>query len=166
MDAAVQVHDVPVVHADAASRHQAANRTRIVGAVDGEFAVHQHQSRGTHRILRRATLDIEVRRAATAKRYRRLPRWLDVFAGDPCGAEPLFAGAADADRVLERLILAGDEIEAAFLALDHDGARLGAARAGKVTRMRGAAAKTKRQKRRRSMAVLLLERDRCGRKIT
>jgi hypothetical protein len=40
-----------------------------------------------------------------------------VFAGDPRGAEPLLAGAADADRVLERMILAGDEIKPAFLAL-------------------------------------------------
>jgi hypothetical protein len=46
-----------------------------------------------------------------------------VFAGDPRGAEPLLAGAADADRILERLILASDEIEAAF----PDGAELGVA---------------------------------------
>jgi hypothetical protein len=39
----------------------------------------------------------------------------------------LFAGTADADRVLKRLFLAGDEIEAAFLALYHDGAGLGIA---------------------------------------
>src|SRR5262245_49318508 len=127
MDAPVQVHDVPVVHADAARGYQAADRARIVGAVDGEFVVDQHQRRGTHRILWRATPDIEVRRALTAQRRRRLPRRLDVFAGDPRGAEPLLAGAADADRVLERLILAGDEIEAAFLALYHDGAGLGIA---------------------------------------
>jgi hypothetical protein len=35
----------------------------------------------------------------------------------------LLAGAADADRILERLILASDEIEAAF----PDGAELGVA---------------------------------------
>src|SRR5262249_806150 len=80
-------------------------------------------------ILRFVTpsIDIEVWRAVTAQRCRRFPRWLNVFAGDPRGAEPLLAGAADADRVLERLILAGDEIEAAFVGLDHDGARLGIA---------------------------------------
>jgi hypothetical protein len=50
-----------------------------------------------------------------------------VFAGDPRGAKPLLAGTADADWVLKRLILAGDEIEAAFLALYHDGAGLGIA---------------------------------------
>jgi hypothetical protein len=50
-----------------------------------------------------------------------------VFAGDPRSAEPLLAGAADADRVLERLILAGDEIEAAVPSLYHDGAGLGVA---------------------------------------
>src|SRR5262245_3503852 len=127
MDAAVQVHDIPVVHADAARGHQAADRARIVGTVDGEFVVDQHQRRGAHRISRRATLDIEVWRAVTAQRCRRFPRWLNVFAGDPRSAEPLLAGAADADRVLERLILAGDEIEAAFVALYHDGARLGIA---------------------------------------
>ena len=49
----------------------------------------------------------------------------DVLAGDPRGAEPLLAGAADADRVLKRLILGGDEIEAAFPALYHDGTGLG-----------------------------------------
>ena len=70
---------------------------------------------------------IEVRRALTAQRHRRLPRRLEVFAGDPRGAEPLLAGTADADRVFARLILAGDEIEAAFLALYHDGAGLGIA---------------------------------------
>src|SRR5262249_40289575 len=127
MDAAVQVHDVPVVHADAARGHQAADRARVVGAVDGEFAVGQHQRRGAHRISRRAALDIEVRRAIAAQRHRRLLRRLDVFAGDACGAEPLLAGATDADRVLERLVLAGDEIESAFLSLYHDGAGLGIA---------------------------------------
>ena len=123
-DAAVQVHDVPVVHADAARGHQAADRARIVGAVDGEFVVDQHQCRGAHRILRQAALYIEVRRALSAQRRRRLPRRLDVFAGDPRGAVPLLAGAANADRVLERLILAGDEIKASFPALYHDGAGL------------------------------------------
>src|SRR5262249_60193336 len=117
MDAAVQIHDVPVVHADAARGHQAADRARIVGAVDSEFVVDQHQRRGAHRISRRASLDIEIRRALTAERRRRLPRRPDVFAGDPRSAEPLLAGVADTDRVLERLILAGDEIEAAFPAL-------------------------------------------------
>lgn len=125
MDAAVQVHDVLVVHADAARRHEAADRGRIVGAVDGEFAVDQHQRRSAHRILRGARLDIEVRRTLTAERRRRLPRRLDVFAGDSRGAEPLLAGAAHADRVFERLILAGDEIKSAFPALYHDGAGLG-----------------------------------------
>jgi hypothetical protein len=37
MYAAVQIHDVFVVHADAARRHKAADRGRIVGAVDGEW---------------------------------------------------------------------------------------------------------------------------------
>src|SRR4029077_4240490 len=127
LDTAVQVHDVFVVHADAARGHQAADRARIVGAVDGEFAVDQHQRRGAHRIFRRAPLDIEVRRALTAQRRRRLPRRLDVFAGDPRGAKPLLAGTADADRILARLILAGDEIEAAFPALYHDGTGFGIA---------------------------------------
>ncbi len=61
MDAVVQVHDVFVVHADAARGHETADRAWIVGAVDGEFAVDQHQRRGAHRVSRRATLDIEVR---------------------------------------------------------------------------------------------------------
>ena len=127
IDAAVQVHDVPVVHADAARRNEAADRPGVVSTVDGEFAVGQHQRRGAHRIFRRAPLDIEVRRALTAQRHRRLPRRLDVFAGDPRGAKPLLARTADSDRVLARLILAGDEIEAAFLALYHDSAGLGIA---------------------------------------
>src|SRR5262245_39985146 len=125
LDATIQVHDIPVVHANAARGHEAADRARIVGAVDGEFVVDQHQCRGAHRILRGATLNVEVRRALSAQRYRRLPRRLDVFAGDPRGAKPLLAGAANADRVLERMILAGDEIKPAFLALYHDGAGLG-----------------------------------------
>jgi hypothetical protein len=39
----------------------------------------------------------------------------------------LLAGTADADRILARLILAGDEIEAAFPALYHDGTGFGIA---------------------------------------
>jgi hypothetical protein len=39
----------------------------------------------------------------------------------------LLAGAADADRVLERLLLPGDEKEAAFARLYNDGAGLGIA---------------------------------------
>src|SRR5262249_23613335 len=124
-DAAVQIHDVPVVHADAARRHQAANRARIVGAVDGEFVVDQHECRGAHRIFRRATLNIEVWRPFSTQRHRWLPRRFDVFAGDPRGAVPLLAGAANADRVLERLVLAGDEIKASFRTLYHDAAGLG-----------------------------------------
>jgi hypothetical protein len=41
-DATIQVHDVLVVHADAARGHEAADRGRIVRAVDGEFAVDKH----------------------------------------------------------------------------------------------------------------------------
>ena len=95
--------------------------------MDGEFVVDQHQRRGAHGIPRRAGLDIEVRRAIAPQRCRRSPRRLDVLAGDPRGAVPLLAGASDADRVLERLTVAGDEIETALPALDHDGAGPGIA---------------------------------------
>jgi len=37
-----------------------------------------------------------------------------VLADDPRGAEPLLAGAADADWIFERLTLASDKIEAAL----------------------------------------------------
>ncbi len=50
-----------------------------------------------------------------------------MFASDPRRAEPLLAGAADANRVVERLIIAGDEIEAAFPGLYQDGPGLGIA---------------------------------------
>src|SRR5262249_49976132 len=103
------------------------DRPGIVGAMDGEFVVDQHQRCGAHRISWRASLDIEIRRALAAQRRRRLPRRPDVFAGDPRGSEPLLTGAAHADRVLERLLLAGDEIEAAVPGLYHDGAGPGIA---------------------------------------
>src|SRR5262249_4026636 len=127
IDAGVQVHDVRVVHADAARGYEAADRARIVGAVDGELVVNQHQRCVAHRIFRRTALDIEIRRALSAQRYRRFPRRFDVFAGDPRGAVPLLARAANADRVLERLIFAGDEVEPAFLGLYHNRAGLGIA---------------------------------------
>src|SRR5689334_8308321 len=93
--------------------------------MDGKLVVDQHQRRGAHRIFRRSALNIEIRRALSAQRHRRLPPRFEVFAGDPRGAEPLLAGAADADRVLERLLLPGDEIEGAFAGLYNDRAGLG-----------------------------------------
>jgi hypothetical protein len=38
-NAAEQIHDVFIVHADAARRHETSNRAGIVGPVDGEFIV-------------------------------------------------------------------------------------------------------------------------------
>src|SRR5262245_38808151 len=95
--------------------------------MDGKLAVNQHQRCVAHWIFRRTALDIEIRRALSAQRYRRFPSRLDVFAGDARGAEPLLTGAADPDWVLERLILPGDEVEPAFLGLYHNRARLGTA---------------------------------------
>jgi hypothetical protein len=52
-DAAVKVLDVRVVHADAAMRHETADRTFVVGAVDGVLATTGESHRSdAHRILR------------------------------------------------------------------------------------------------------------------
>ena len=53
----IQRLDVVVMHADAAVRHVAADRARIVGAVNRELAVMERQRGDAHRVLRRAAGD-------------------------------------------------------------------------------------------------------------
>src|SRR5450755_2642240 len=48
-----QIHDVAVVHADAAPRHKTTDRSGVVGAVDRKLIVREHQRGGAHRIFRR-----------------------------------------------------------------------------------------------------------------
>src|SRR5262249_59177766 len=53
-DAAIQVHNVCVIHADAAVRHESADRARRIGAVDRIFTAGQRHGRRSHRVMRGA----------------------------------------------------------------------------------------------------------------
>src|SRR5688572_5340079 len=81
-DQRIERLDVFVMHADAAVRHVAADRTGIVGAVDGELAILECQRRDAHRIFGRATGN-NWRRAGLAPQYRgRRPGRREIFAFD------------------------------------------------------------------------------------
>ena len=89
-DAIEQIGDVLVVHADAAIGDEAADRARIVGAVDGVVAAGQRQRRDAHRIVRRAAGD-DLRHVAGVLALdvgRRRPRRADVLAVDDGAARP------------------------------------------------------------------------------
>ena len=51
-DTVIQIGDILVVHADAAVGHEAADRIRLVGAVDGVIAARQRHRGNAHRIGR------------------------------------------------------------------------------------------------------------------
>ncbi len=50
-DAAVELHDVFVIHANATVRHETADRARRIGAVDGIFTAGQRHGRRSHRVM-------------------------------------------------------------------------------------------------------------------
>src|SRR4029077_20720655 len=53
-DAAVEVHNVFVIHADAAMRHESTDRARRIGTMDGVFTAGQRHGRRSHRVMRGA----------------------------------------------------------------------------------------------------------------
>src|SRR5262249_37710856 len=93
--AAIKIGDVLVVHADTAVGHEAADRVRRVGAVDGVFAARQGHRRDAHRIARAAARDY-VRQPGLVEVVltRRRPPRLDGFAVEAGLPGPLLAAAA------------------------------------------------------------------------
>src|SRR6185312_9196791 len=125
-DAAVEVADVGVVHADAAIRDEAADRVRPVGAVDGIFAAGERHRGNPHRVVRRAARNqIRDARDVVLDLLRRRPGRVAVFAVDPRHAGPLLASLADANRIAHRMALIENEVKPALAGLDHDRGRRG-----------------------------------------
>jgi len=121
-NALVQVGDIGIQHPDAAIRHESADRTRLIGAVDRVFAALQRH-RGKRPFGLRGeppgmTSGIDGLSRLTSlggdhAGYRYLPS-IRVVAG------PLLAGPADADGIAHRVILIDNQIEPALIGFHHD----------------------------------------------
>src|SRR5215472_7769758 len=123
-DAAIEVHNVCVVHAYAAVRHESANRARRVGAVDRIFTAGQRHGRRSHRVMRGAAWnDARQRRVVAPDRCWRRPRRLDVLAIDDGRAGPLHASATNAYWVADRFACTDKVIKTAFAGADDDRSR-------------------------------------------
>src|SRR5262249_10663451 len=120
--ACIQVHNVLVVHANTSVRDEPADRSRIVGAVDGVLAAAAEcQGCRTHRI-----------RTAAARNDRRQPGIIfpDRFGGLPGGADIFAVGGAMSgpgharfaapDPITDRLALACYVVKVALIRLDHN----------------------------------------------
>jgi endonuclease YncB( thermonuclease family) len=123
-DAPVQILDVLVVHADAAIRDEMADRSGVIGAVNGVFAAGKRHCRNAHRIARRAAGDNfrEVGLVFPDFRGRR-PIGPNILAVDVRRSRPLLADSADADRIADGLAEAGYVIKTPLAGAHHDGAR-------------------------------------------
>src|SRR6516165_6901702 len=123
-DAAIEVHNVCVIHADAAVRHESADGAWRIGAVDRIFTAGQRHGRRSHRVMRGAAWNDARQRAVVAPdRCWRRPRRLDVLAIDNCRAGPLHAGAANAHRIADRFACTNKVIKTAFAGADDDRSR-------------------------------------------
>src|SRR4051812_4067189 len=120
VDAAVQVDDVLVAHADAARGDVGADGPGLVGAVNTvERRAEIHRARA-ERIFRAAFhVPRQVRTARDHFRRRRPVRPF-TLGRDRLHAGPGEAGTADADAVAHRTAVALDEIEEFVRRIDHD----------------------------------------------
>ena len=110
-----------IVHPDAAIGDEAADRSRRVGAVDGVFADAERHRGRAHRIARRAAADhVRHARLVALDFGRRRPVRTQHFAADEARAGPGFSGAADTDRIGDRLAAAGHVIEPPLVGFDDD----------------------------------------------
>src|SRR6516225_8224593 len=94
-------------------RDEAADRSRVVGAVNGVFpASAEHQGGRTHGIAGASARNHIRQRGLVALDFlRRRPRRFQVLAADPGRTGPLLAGSADPDRVAHGLAVAEHVIE-------------------------------------------------------
>src|SRR5215471_12250555 len=112
-DAVIEIEDVRIVHADAAVGDEAADRARVVGAVDGVFpaAAQRHGSRA-HGIAWASARNHTRQRGLVALDFvGRRPCRAQLLAVDHGGAGPLFTGTADPDRIAHCLAVAEHVIE-------------------------------------------------------
>src|SRR6185369_1851816 len=122
--ALIEIRDIVVEHADAAIGHEAADRARHVGAVNGVFAAGQRHRGDAHGVARRAAgNDIGHVWFVALHFTRRRPCRVEVLALDRGGAGPLLAGLADADRIAHGATRIENEIKPALVGLHHDRAR-------------------------------------------
>src|SRR6478672_12188487 len=114
----IEVHDVVIVHANAAEGHVSANGVRAIGAMNGVFAAAQRQGRSAHGILR-ATARNEIGRAGLFHFDfgGRRPCGSQELAVDVATAGPCFSGFADPDGIADSLAIAEYEIEFALAGL-------------------------------------------------
>src|SRR6516162_2865910 len=115
-DPSVKVEDVGIVHADAAAGHEAADRARVVGAVNGILAGAQRQRGGAHGIAPAAARnDIGKVRPVVLDLRGRRPCRAQILAADNGRPRPLLAGAAYSHGIAYRLAIAEDVVEGTFV---------------------------------------------------
>src|SRR3954467_14541761 len=119
-DAAIEVADVLVGHAEAARGYRLADRLRLVGAVDAvERRAQIHRARA-ERILDAALHVTRQVRPARQHLRRRRPVRPFLLGGDPVHAAPAEAVAADTDAVAQGLTVLEHQIEPALRGVHHD----------------------------------------------
>src|SRR6478672_2416978 len=138
-DAVVEIEHVRVVHANATIGHEAADRARLIGAMDGVFAAAQRHGSRAHGVARRAAWNHARQRRLVAPDFgRRRPGRAELLAVDPGRAAPLLAGPADSDGVAQRRAVAEDVIELPLAGFHHDrAARIGLGKADHLAGLRG-----------------------------
>src|SRR5215468_3921151 len=122
IDAAEEIGDVLVGHADAARRDELADRGGIVGAVDAVFARTEIHGAGAERIA--GTAGDEARQIGLARDHlrRRIPVRPLRLAADRLYAGPGETLTADADAVADRAAAAEHVVEHSIAGIDDDGA--------------------------------------------
>jgi hypothetical protein len=110
-------------------RNEAADRSGVVGSVDGVVATGQCQRGRAHGIARRSAGNDDVRQSWISARHVgwRLPGRPDVLAVDDRAPRPLLPGASDTNRIAQRTPVAEHEVEFALAGAHHDGAGRGVA---------------------------------------
>src|SRR5215475_9165132 len=92
--------------------------------MDGIFATEERHCGCPHRIgWGTAGNNVRQRRLFLLDHCRGAPRRADVLATDHCGALPLHAGSAYADRIAQRAAVTHDIVELALVCPDDDRAR-------------------------------------------
>ena len=110
------------MHANAAVGDEAADRARVIGAVNRVFPTAAERQGGRpHGIARAAAWnDIRQRGLIVLDLGRRRPCRAQLLACDEGRPGPLLAAAADADRIAHSLAISEDVIERPLGSLHHD----------------------------------------------
>ena len=115
----VEIHDVPVVPANAAPRDKMPDGPWAVCPMYCQLIIIEDKRGGSHWITRRIGGN-DPRRPAASDLRRRRPGRTKVPAGDTRPPKPLFVDAAHSDRVSDGPAFRDDEIKAPLIGPHHD----------------------------------------------